>query len=109
MKEGGLFVLFCFICLSHWEISQTKAALLVIILDDTVGKPWMSTSAPSWFCDVSTYGGEKLLNIENFFSWKFIQIKTKNYRRNLGIALGIVGKPFDKWGLFFKVSHSKIN
>jgi hypothetical protein len=35
--------------------------------------------------------------VENSF-----KSKLKNYRRNLGIALGIVGKPFDKWDFFSK-------
>jgi hypothetical protein len=32
----------------------------------------MSKGAPSWFHNASTYNGEKLLNIEQFFHWKFI-------------------------------------
>jgi hypothetical protein len=46
-------------------------------LDDTVGNPSMSTSAPSWFCDVSTYGGEKLLNIEKFLVENSFKSKLK--------------------------------
>jgi hypothetical protein len=33
---------------------------------DTIGKPLMSTGAPSWFYSVSTYGGEVIEYSTNF-------------------------------------------
>ncbi len=45
-----------FVCLSHWDLPNKSTSCH--LLDDTVGKPLMSTGAPSWFGDVSTYGEE---------------------------------------------------
>jgi hypothetical protein len=61
MKEGSLFV-------CHIEIFPNPRASCHII--GTVGEPWISKSAPSWFHNVSTYYGEKLFNVEQIFALK---------------------------------------
>jgi hypothetical protein len=61
MKEGSLFVLF--VC--QIEIFPNPNASCHVL--GTVGEPWISKGAPSWFRNVSTYDGEKLLNIEQIF------------------------------------------
>jgi hypothetical protein len=67
MKEGCLFVLFSlFVC--RIEIFPNPSASCHVL--GTTGERWMSKGAPSWFHNVSTYDGEKLLNVEQFFSLK---------------------------------------
>jgi hypothetical protein len=44
---------------------------------DAIGKPLMSTGAPSWFYSVSTYGGEVIEYSTNFFAENSFNSKLK--------------------------------